>query len=239
MASGPIGPPGPPGRPGPPGPPAPAGPPGPVRAARGLLAVGVCVGAACPRADAELFGRAQDLADPLPDLGLGQGAEKAVDELATDDRHDHGNALHLERLAEARVGIYVDLGQDPLAAGFASQLLQDGAELLTRVAPVRPQVDDDGRGARLLHHQAVEGLFRDVDDGGPCTAFRPGLGGLLLALSGGLPGTEVDGTVNRKIPRLHGSILPYARGILTSSGRCFPLRLLIVQRSTYCATFAL
>ncbi len=73
----------------------------------------------------------------------------------------------------------------------------------------------------------------------PCTAFRPGLGGLLLALSGGLPGTEVDGTVNRKITRLHVSILPYARGILTSGARSFRLRPPIVQRSTYCATFAL
>ncbi len=32
--------------------------------------------------------------------------------------------------------------------GFTGQLLQDGAELLTRAAPVRPQVDDDGGGAR-------------------------------------------------------------------------------------------
>ena len=35
------------------------------------------------------------------------------------------------------------------------------------------------------------------------------------ALSGLLPCAKVDGTVNRKIPRLHGSILPYACRILT------------------------
>ena len=44
-------------------------------------------------------------------------------------------------------------------------------------------------------------------------AARPGgVGRLLLALRGRLPGAEVDGTVNGEVPRLHDSILPHTLG---------------------------
>jgi hypothetical protein len=116
------------------GPPGPIGPPGPGRPGGGR--------AAGPGRD--LLGRRHDLADPLLDLGLGQGAEEAVHELAADHRDDHGNALDLEGLGQARVGVHVDLGQDPLTVGLAGQLLQHWAELLARTTPLGPQVDDDG-----------------------------------------------------------------------------------------------
>ena len=51
--------------------------------------------------------------DPLPELRLGQHAGEAVDRLAADDREDHRDALHPERLGEPRVGVDVDLGRAP------------------------------------------------------------------------------------------------------------------------------
>jgi hypothetical protein len=42
-------------------------------------------------------------------------------------------------------------------------------------------------------------------------------GGLLTALRGGLPRTQVNGAVERKVPRLlHVSILPHAGDALTA-----------------------
>jgi hypothetical protein len=132
------------------GPPGPRGPPGPpgrprvggLRATRRRIRV---AGLGAAGADAELLGRTQNLADPLANLSLGQGTQEAVHQLAADNRDDHRNALHLECLAEARIGVHVDLGQDPLAARFSRQLLQHRAELLARAAPLRPQVDDHRR----------------------------------------------------------------------------------------------
>ena len=113
---------------------------------------------------AHLLRGLQDLADPLPDLGLGHGAEEAVHQLAADDRHHHGDALHLQGRAQLGVGVHVDLGQDPLAARLGGELLQHRGELLARAAPLRPQVHDHGGGAGALHHVGVEGFLGDVDD---------------------------------------------------------------------------
>ena len=41
-----------------------------------------------------------------------------------------------------------------------------------------------------------------------------GLSRLLPALRGGLPRAQIDGTIERKIPRLHDSILPHPSDIL-------------------------
>ena len=84
--------------------------------------------------------------DVLPDLGLGQHAGEALDELAADHRDHHRDALHAQRLGEPRVGVHVDLAEHPAAAALGRQLFQHRRELLARLAPVGPEVQDHRRG---------------------------------------------------------------------------------------------
>ena len=72
--------------------------------------------AAHPAVHAVLCRDPQQLVEETPHLGLGQRALEQRDRLALHDREDRGDALHLERLAEARVGVEVDLGEHPAAA---------------------------------------------------------------------------------------------------------------------------
>ena len=80
--------------------------------------------------------------DVLPDLRLGQHAGEALDELAADHRDDHRDALHAQRLGQPRVGVDVDLAEHPAAAALGGQLLQHRGELLARLAPLGPEVED-------------------------------------------------------------------------------------------------
>ena len=212
--------------PGPPGP----GATGATRAARlplgGLgtarlpvagLAAGWCT---TPGGHAHLASHLHDLAHPLAHLRLGHRAEEAVHDLPTGDCHDHGDALHLQRGPQLRVRVDVYLGENPVPGGLIGQLFQHRAELLTGAAPFGPQIEDYRNRARPLNDLHIEGFLGHVDD----VATRRGTllararGGLLTALRGGLPRTQVNGAVERKVPRLlHISILPHASHALTAT----------------------
>ena len=188
---------------------------GPSASASASSSASSPVGPVAGQLDAHLLRDRQNLADPLADLGFGHGAEEAVHELAAEDRDHHGDALHLQRRAQLGVGVHVDLGQDPLAVRLGGEFLKHRRKLLARPAPFRPQIHDHGRGARTLHDVGIEGFLGDLDDdsaasGAGAVVLRPSLSRLLPALRGRLPRAQIDGTVKRKIPRLHDSILPYS-----------------------------
>ena len=173
--------------------------------------------AAAGRPQAKLLGNLHDLAEPLPDLRLGQRTEETVSDLAGHDRHDHRDALHLQGGAQLRIGVDVDLGEHERAVGFGGELLQDRPELLAGPAPLGPQVENDGHGARAGDDLSVERLVGDVEDesglGARLAASgRALLRGTLPALHSGLAGAQVDGAMEGKVPRLlHDSILPHDR----------------------------
>jgi hypothetical protein len=105
---------------------------------------------------------------------LALSTDEAVDDLATGDRVDRGDALHLEGLRRGRVGVDVDLGQHDLSAGLVDDRLQDGAEGLAGPAPLGPQVDDHRRGHRALEHIGLEGRIAHVDHHEPRIRRDPG-----------------------------------------------------------------
>ena len=121
----------------------------------------------------------------------------------------------MQRRSELRVGVDIHLGQDPLAVRLGGELLQHRAQLLARLAPVGPQIDDHRRGPGPLDHVGVKGLLGDLEDGPVTRLGRSGRLGLLPALRGRLPRTQIDGAIERKIPRLHYSILPHTPSALT------------------------
>ena len=92
----------------------------------------------------------------------------------------------------------------------------------------------------------VKGLLGDLDDEAVAArAGAVGLSRLLPALRGGLPRTQIDGTIERKIPRLHDSILPHPRHILIQAspfgggaGREAPVYRETAASSILCATVA-
>ena len=75
--------------------------------------------------------------------------------LPRDERDDHRDRLRTEALGELRVGVDVDLREDDLAGELGHDLLEDGAELFARTAPLRPQVDHDRDAARQLQHLSL------------------------------------------------------------------------------------
>ena len=105
----------------------------------------------------------QQAGDELAHVGLGLGADEAVDHLAVLQGVHGRDALHLERRGRLRVRVDVDLGQHDLAAGLVDHLLEDRAERLARAAPLRPQVDHDGHLLGALDHLGGEGGIGDVD----------------------------------------------------------------------------
>ena len=177
-----------------------------LRARRGLAA-----GTGQP----ELLRDLEHLAEPLAHLRLGQGAEEAGRQLAADHGQHHRDALHLQCRAELRVGVHVHLGEDPGPGGFAGQPLQHRAELLAGPAPLGPQVHDHGDGAGALQHVRLECRLCHVEHVLAVGSTLAGGGWGLLALRGRLAGAEVDGAVQREVPRLlHDSILPHPPALL-------------------------
>ena len=128
----------------------------------------------------------QQPGDELPHVGLGLGADEAVDDLAVLQRVHGRDALHLERRGRLAVGVDVDLGEDDLAAGLVDHLLEDRSERLARAAPLRPEVDHHRHLLRALHHLGGEGGVGDVDrHGWQCTG-----GGTLAHLGRRAPGED-------------------------------------------------
>jgi len=101
---------------------------------------------------ADLLRDLENLAEPLAYLALRQSAEEARHKLAADHRQHHRDALHLQRGAQLRVGIHIDLGQQPGPGRLFGEFLQHGAELLARATPLGPQVHDHGDSAGAFQH---------------------------------------------------------------------------------------
>jgi hypothetical protein len=190
----------------------------PARSGLYLGAAGLPVGAAghgVLTRQSEPLGDLHDLPQPLHDVRLGQCAEEPVHHLAGHHGHDHRDGLHLERRAQLRVSVHVDLGQHPGAIGLVGQLLQHRRKLLAGPAPFGPQIEDHRNAARPVDHVRVEGLVGHVDDvARRCARLVTrgrGLGRSLPALRSGLQCAQVYGAVKRgEIPRrLHASILPH------------------------------
>ena len=93
-----------------------------------------------------------DRANPVGDRRLGKGAGESGHLLAV-AKGDHGrDALDRVLLGELLVGVDVDLDQLERSAAFLGDVLKRGAEDLARLAPLRPEVDDDGDLPAALQH---------------------------------------------------------------------------------------
>ena len=118
--------------------------------------------------------------DELGDLGLGNGADEPVDDLAVLEGEDGRDRLHLEGGRDPRVLVHVDLHEltDPSLASTAFSRI--GPEGATRPAPRGPQVDDDGDLLGAGENVLLEGGIGDVDHVGRryrATARGPGRAG--------------------------------------------------------------
>ena len=103
-------------------------------------------------------------ADELAHLRLGQRTLEAGHELPADHGEDGRDALHLQRLGDPRVGVDVDLGEHPRPAALVGEPLQQRRELLARLAPLGPQVDQHRHLERAVQHVGLERRLGDVDD---------------------------------------------------------------------------
>src|SRR5258706_545075 len=166
----------PPAIPGPPGAgpaPGPAGPAAPAANRARLAGTGRLRRLAGPRrwrlsahsrGHSQLVGDLENLVDPLADLRLGQRAEEAVDKLTADNSDHHRDRLHLEGRAQLRIRVDVYLGQHPVACRLVGQPFEQGAELLTWLAPLGPQVDDHWHGLRPADDVGVDRLLSGLED---------------------------------------------------------------------------
>jgi hypothetical protein len=113
---------------------------------------------------AKLLGDLHDNAEPLADLRLRHGAKEDLRDLPGHHGDDHRNALYLQRGAQLRVGIDVYLGEHPGAIRLIGEALQHRPELLTRPAPLRPQIQDHRHASRSLDDISAERIVGYLDD---------------------------------------------------------------------------
>ena len=183
--------------------------------ATGQIPVRRLGGLAVTAGQADLLRDLENLAEPLAYLRLGQGAEESRHELAADHGEHHGDALHLQRGAQLRVGIHIHLGQHPGTGRLDGEFLQDRAELLARATPLGPQIQDHRDGAGAFQHIRLECRLCHVEHVLAVRSARAVGGCGLFALRGRLARAQIDRAVQREVPRLlHDSILPHRR-------RCF------------------
>ncbi|MFK4598217.1 hypothetical protein RKD30_004884 [Streptomyces pristinaespiralis] len=125
-----------------------------------------------------------------------------------------------ELLHQHLVGVDVDLGENEPAVVLLGEALQQRAELLARLAPLGPEVDDDRDLGGALQDVALEARLIGVDHQagrghGLAATLAGGLGPRLLRLRLGLVGRlhrgEVDDAAHGHVPRLHEYILPLPR----------------------------
>ena len=111
--------------------------------------------------DAVLGCNAEYLCQHLAHLRLGKCALKERCGLSTNQSHDRGYRLRLERLRQLRIGINVNLDQDHAAGIFRHHSFQDGRELLAGLTPGGPQIDNYRNGLRqldVLGERGVDGI---------------------------------------------------------------------------------
>ena len=81
------------------------------------------------------------LREPGTHLGLRQGADELVDNLAVRKQLHGRDATDAVALRDLRVLVGVDLGQGETGAVFAGNLFENGAQLAAGAAPLSPEVD--------------------------------------------------------------------------------------------------
>ena len=121
----------------------------------------LCLGGRSPSERTADLG--EDLIDPVDDLGLRTRAIESGDGLTGGECDNRRNRLHTEGLRDLRVRVDIDLGEDPGAARGVGELLQHRRQLLTRTAPLRPEVDQDKLSRRAGEDLGLEGRVRHVD----------------------------------------------------------------------------
>ena len=136
---------------------------------RGRVARALEAGLRTVRIDGDLlFGSATGLGldtvlgEEVDDLAFGQCPLEAVRGPALLHEHAERDALHAEGLGKLLLDLGVDLAEDEGTAVFGRELLEHGRERLARVAPIRPEVEQDGRLHRALHHVLLERRDGDV-----------------------------------------------------------------------------
>src|SRR5690554_4782875 len=88
-----------------------------------------------------------DRLDHLNERCLVDDTELMPDHLSLIDEDQHGDALHAEALGDHRCPIDVDLDNLQLTLEARSDSLDDGCELLAGLAPIRVEIDKDGKFA--------------------------------------------------------------------------------------------
>ncbi len=93
-----------------------------------------------------------DRRHPVDDRGLGQGTGESGDLFAVAKGDNGGDALDGVLLCQLLVGVDVDLDELEGAFTVLGDFFQGGAQHLARLAPFRPEVDDDRKFAAALQH---------------------------------------------------------------------------------------
>ena len=114
--------------------------------------------------DRHLSRRGPELLQPGAHLSFRQRAGELGDLSPVLERLHSGDALDTERRRELRVRVDIELREDPLAAVFIGEPLEDGAERTTRRAPFGPEVDHYRNGLRAFENLGLEVGLIDLDD---------------------------------------------------------------------------
>ena len=142
-----------------------------------------------PKVVALLLTELNNAAKEFAQLILGNDPLEQRHRLTVDQRDYGGQRLHLERLGEPRVRVYVNHREHDATGGFASDLRQNRTELCTCLARRGVESDDDGYDLRQLRDRLerqvgrLEDCRRNVDYRrarsracGPGSTCLPGLG---------------------------------------------------------------
>ena len=96
------------------------------------------------------------------ELRFGAGARQVGDGLSLEHGIDRGDRLHPELRGDEAFLIDIDLGQDDAPVGIIGRnFLQHGGECLARLAPFRPEIDQNRRFG--LQHLGLKRRLGDLE----------------------------------------------------------------------------
>ena len=93
-------------------------------------------------------GNLKQLVKDLTNIRFWNRTLKQWSNLTANERHNRGNRLHLECVSNVRIGIYIDGDEDERTIEVSYDTFESGRKLLARLAPCRPQVNNDGNSSR-------------------------------------------------------------------------------------------
>ena len=100
----------------------------------------------------------------LTDLPFRQRPVEFIQQLPLLHDLDVGQAAHLKMPRQFLLLFRIDLGQHKSPLIGLCQFLEDGGQLLARLTPVRPDVNDDGHGHGGFEHHLLKVLKRGIDN---------------------------------------------------------------------------